>query len=446
MNFYNLCLDFFKDYEEVTAAAFYREIFPNGELQAQGEEHNWKYNAIACEIDKAKPTKRFTIKDDLIKIDELLQSDKFIIVAPISYVGKARTAKNARYLYALAFDLDGVDEIGNLTDLFFQMQNDVLPYPTYVASTGNGLHLYYQFEFPVPLFSNIAEQLGKLKYELTERIWNKYTTSLYKATQHQPIYQGYRMVGGVTKDYAETGHRVKVWRINNHPTTIEELNKFVTDENKVKDIQYKPMLSLEQAKQKYPDWYERRIIKKEKRGKWSVSVNVYEWWYKRIQEEFKEGHRYYCIMTLAVYAQKCGVSQTKLKTDAYALFDLYESKTTREENHFTKDDIRSALKAYKNPDLYTLPINSISHFSGIRIEKNKRNGRKKDVHQKLMTNQLKMLIQLGEVKNGRKSAEPIVFQFLENNPTATVKEFCEETGMSRRVFFKYKKLKLDSLS
>ena len=50
MSFYDVCTEFFKDFEEVSAAAFYRELFPKGELQKRDESHNWKYNAIACEI------------------------------------------------------------------------------------------------------------------------------------------------------------------------------------------------------------------------------------------------------------------------------------------------------------------------------------------------------------------------------------------------------------
>ena len=91
MTFYDVCTEFFSDREEVSAAAFYRELFPKGELQRRDESHNYKYNAIACEV--SDPVKRFTLGDDLEHLDELLQSENFVIMSPISYVGKARTAK-----------------------------------------------------------------------------------------------------------------------------------------------------------------------------------------------------------------------------------------------------------------------------------------------------------------------------------------------------------------
>lgn len=85
-SFYDICTDFFKDREEVSAAAFYRELFPEGELQRRDESHNYKYNAIACEI--STPVRRYTLGNDLEHLDELLQSENFVIMSPISYVGK----------------------------------------------------------------------------------------------------------------------------------------------------------------------------------------------------------------------------------------------------------------------------------------------------------------------------------------------------------------------
>ena len=41
-------------------------------------------------------------------------------MSPISYYGKQRNAKNARYLYAWVFDLDGVD-MPQLRDVLHQM-------------------------------------------------------------------------------------------------------------------------------------------------------------------------------------------------------------------------------------------------------------------------------------------------------------------------------------
>lgn len=442
MSLYDVCTDFFKNYEEVSAADFYRELFPKGELQKRDESHNWKYNAIACEI--SDPVKRFTIGDDLEHLDDLLKSENFVIMSPISYVGKNRTAKNARQLYALTFDLDGIKGVKGLTDLFFQMSNDILPYPTFTVNSGNGLHLYYFLEIPVPLFPSVTMPLEKLKNRLTRQIWNQYVTNFYeeKNVQYEPIWQPFRIVGGITKDFKKTGHRSRAWRTGK-PVSLEQLNRYVPEEYRMPKnaIQYKSEISLEEAKEKYPGWYERRILNHEKKKHWTVKADLYEWWLRRIKNETVVGKRYYCIMCLAIYAKKCGIDFERLKKDAEELREQFDNMTVDEDNHFTKKDVKDALEAYRD-EFCTMPINSIVHFSGIPIEKNKRNGRDQKTHLARARAVQKIDYPNNEWA-GRPSYREAVFKFLDLNPSATVTEFCELTNMSRRVFFKYKSLWLE---
>lgn len=447
MSFYDICTNFFKDKEEVSAAAFYRELFPEGELQRRGESYNHKYNAIACEI--SEPVKRFTLGDDLEHLDELLKSENFVIMSPISYVGKARTAKNARFLYAIVFDLDGIKGVKGLTDLFFQMSNDILPYPTFTVNSGNGLHLYYFLDVPVPLFSSVAVPLGKLKNRLTRQIWNRYVTNFYeeKNVQYEPIWQPFRIVGGITKDFKKTGHRSRAWRTGK-PVSLEELNRYVPEEFQMPKnaIQYKSEMSLEEAKEKYPDWYERRILNHEKKRHWIVKPALYEWWLRQIKVGATVGRRYYCIMCLAVYAKKCGIEFERLERDAYELREQFDRMTVEDDNHFTKKDVAAALEAYRD-EFCTMTINSIIHFSGIPIEKNKRNGRTQSAH--LVRARAMRDINQAEQGtkwrdgNGRKSAQDEVFTFLDKNPKATYHDFCQNTGLKKSVYYKYKPLWLE---
>ena len=62
-------------------------------------------------------------------------------MAPISYFGKRRSGKFARFLYALVFDLDGVG-MPQLRDILHQMNKGILPKATFVVNSGTGLHLY----------------------------------------------------------------------------------------------------------------------------------------------------------------------------------------------------------------------------------------------------------------------------------------------------------------
>ena len=221
------------NYQSISPKEFYRDIFPEGSLQEKGRYKKGKYNAIAVELllDSNKKNKRYIITDDLEIIDELLTHPNFIVMSPINYIGKARNSNNARFLYALAIDLDGITKKQYMVDLFYQMDgngpSNNLPKPTYIVDSGNGLHIYYVFEKPIPCFKNINLKMNVLKNSLTFKIWNGYTTSLSENIQYQSIFQGFRMVGSLTK----SGSITTAYKIG-EKVTVEYLNKFIPWEDK----------------------------------------------------------------------------------------------------------------------------------------------------------------------------------------------------------------------
>ena len=101
--------------EQVEPFEFYREIFPEGSFERQGHYEDNKPNGIAVslpgkggsvsgialEIEGDGKAKRYIITDDLLKLDDLRETD-FTIMSPISYFGGKRSGKMARFLYALA--------------------------------------------------------------------------------------------------------------------------------------------------------------------------------------------------------------------------------------------------------------------------------------------------------------------------------------------------------
>ena len=312
------------------------------------------------------------------------------------------------------------------------MKNEVIPTPTYTVCSGSGLHLYYQLKEPIPCYENIVKQLVNLKNDLTKQIWNKYTTELYKNPQIESLFQGFRMVGGITKDGINrtraftTGTRID----------IEYLNRFVKDENKVKDFEkYKKhsKLSLSQAKEKYPEWYEKRVIQQQPKGHWICKRDLFDWWLSRIKEEAREGHRYYCVMCLSIYAKKSGIDREELERIAFDLVEEFDKLTTTKDNTFTVSDILSALEMY-NDDYIRFPIDSITRLTNIHIEKNKRNGRKQQEHIKYMNMIRKFKIDMGEIslkeKAGRKTKESIVKEWQKENPKGTQYRCKKETQLS----------------
>lgn len=439
-------------FEYVTPMSFYRDVFGDGFLQESGSENygDGKTVAIAVELvagrskKKLRKSKRYTICDDLDQLDELLFKKNFIILSPISYIGKSRSSSNARYLHALAIDVDGISTEKQLKDLLYQLdgngKSDLVPRPTYIVNSGNGLHYYYVFEKPIPLFENTAKELQVYKDRLTRIIWNRYVTDLYEKVQIESLFQGFRLAGGVTK----SGRNTVIFKTG-AKVNIEYLNGFVAKKYQVKHSTYFKELPLAKAKELYPDWYQRRVVEKQPKGHWQTKDKVngedpyalYHWWLRRIREEKTVGHRYFCIMCLAVYAKKTGVDYETLERDAMDLVEVFDSITEDESNHFLEEDVLEALEMY-NDNYYTFPINTIRQISDISIEKNKRNGRKQDAHMRYMSSQREFKLKEGEcTPGGRPTAYKTVLNYLEDHPTATQYQVKKDTGLDKKTVRKW---------
>lgn len=438
-------------YDEIAPVAFYRSIFPEGELEAAGEQAfgvTGKYNCLAVELlpvpeksaTKRADARKYIITDDLEGIKELLKSDNFIIISPISYIGRSRQSVNARFIYALAIDLDGVTEQANLNDLLHQIEIEYLPKPTYLVWSGTGLHLYYQFVEPLPCFKNISSQLAIVKKELTKRIWNKFVSDLADKPQIESLFQGFRMVGGVTKG----GNRTKAFSFGDK-VTVDYLNQFVPEEAQLTEYAYKSKLTLKEAAVKYPEWYDKRIINKQPRGTWTAKKDVYNWWLRELKQKIAVGHRYYGVMVLAVYAKKCGVPRETLEEDAFGLVDFLENLTVEDRNHFTREDVLAALEMF-NDNYITFPIDSISKLTAIEIKKNKRNFRKQALHLKLARSNKAILKEAGEMKpEGRPSKRKEILEWRKRNPEGSIKECVNSLGVSISTAYKYWKEDYDGI-
>ena len=428
---------------EVSAMAVYSDIFDlgSGSIQKENEAPGeYKANPLGYWKNESQESGHFRIMFEDTFEDTLkeLQRADFGLLNGVTYFGRKRDQNHASKLYAMIFDLDDVTDstLNNFLNGAFEV--DAYPIPNYICLSGNNVHLYYVFEEPIPLFPNIKLQLKDLKYALTEKIWNPYTSNA-ETKQKQGIFQPFRVIGGKTKKGAAE-KTVRAFRINNHPFSLKQLCEYVPKEHYIDESKLfkESKISLAEAAKKYPKWYKKVIVEKDRTpDKWDIPGKVngdnpyalYDWWLQKVRKGATFNHRYFCVMCLVIYAVKCSVPYEKVKKDAYDLVPLLNG--IKPDHPFTRSDVDSALECYD--DRYcTFPIKDISVISSIPIEKNRRNGRKQADHIKLM-NYIRDEINGNKdwrSGSGRKSKRDIVIAWRLKHPEGTKAECHKETGMS----------------
>jgi len=432
----------------------------------------WRYNPIIFyrDVNRQGETANFhriLLKNDL-ETQQFIEGRKFAIMSPITYVGHNRTSKNARYLYAFAVDLDGVGR-KQLANVLHQMTPQSAPHDKYsyapkaniIVNSGHGLHLYYILDKPIPLYKENVVLLQKMKTALTNVLWNDGTTTL-KDIQYQGIFQAFRIPYTLTK-FGEEITAFHNWDAEYH--NIREFNENLDNpltDDEIKQLEgYKTLnlgVTIDEAQRKWPEWYEKVIVMGNKKPKkWHIKRDLYDWWLRRLRnrnEKIIPGHRYFCLLTLVIYAVKCDIDEEELAQDAYSLLDRMEGLTIEETNHFTEEDIKDALRAYK--EFYcTFPRNSIEYLTGLRMPTNRRNYNSRKDHLEIARSiqQTKRKIKGQKAwyleTHGRpkedvtnsKAAEKIIKWILKNDTDGTKKpnisKCARETGLDRKTVRKW---------
>ena len=438
---YQDCYEYLSaQFEEVGGYEFYAELFPDiessGELHTDFSHPNAVY--LYRDEEKKRERRRIMLKDTWEQdYMEYVEENPLTLCSGLVYRGRSNKLEHAPRMNALIFDLDGVG-LGELRNLFLRFGGDPeklrrLPMPTFLVLSGTGLHVYYVFREPVDLFPNIKVQLKSLKYDLTFRMWEYKGTSKLKEIQYQSINQCFRMVGSINDKH---GTRLVAFRTGER-VTLDYLNDYAKSENRV-DVNkpFRPSkMTRAQAKEAYPEWYERVVVNRQKgRKKWDIAGKVhgsdpyalYHWWLRQIGR-VEGGHRYFFLMCLAIYAYKCGVPKKQLRQDMKKAFT--ELQKVKHENVLTEDDIRSALEAY-DKEYYNFTISDIEALTNVRIDRNKRNGRKQELHLRLARGQLAILKDAGERSQGRPSVQEQVHSWRQQHPDGTKSQCKKETGLS----------------
>ena len=423
-------------------------------------EHPYVYNGIAQAIygkrkrEADQKNKTFVITNKIEQLNEIMQHP-FVIMSPVSYTGKRRTKSNARYLYAIAIDIDRV-EAKHVDNLLYQSDPTrtvplTFPRPQIIVNSGSGIHIYFLLETPHPMFNDVYPILNKIKKELTRRVWNIGTTHEDpKHPQFQGNCQGFRLPGTQTK----TRQKVTAFQsINPAGKPFYKITDLMANgggflSNQEQELLrkgiYNPKrIPLKQARELYPEWYERRIIQGHKSGRWYVKRDLYDWWKRSISEQVSVGHRYFCLMALAVYAAKCNIEEEEFMRDLKSFVEPFDgiSYTKRAEDRFTMDDALDAAAAYR--ECYcTFPLEDLRDITGVEIERNKTRKFKK---QKIHLEEARAVRDVRQRRVGRiwdesgvkKTKLVDIYEWRKNNPEGSKYACAKDLGISKPTVMKW---------
>lgn len=445
--------------DRIDGYSFYRYIFPDNERSGEQNQDFSKPNAIFLyENDIPKANKDYSKRlmlDDTWEEDymELVEQKEHTLCSGMTYRGRRTLQKNEQNMNALIFDLDGVGmkEIKTLLLRFTLSPSTMrsLPMPTFLVVSGGGVHIYYVFDEPIALFPNVRKQLKDLKHDLTYKMWDWGATSQFKKIQYQRIGQPFRMVGSINEKH---GNEIIAYKLNDR-VSIEYLNQYAMEPEHTVNVQkrYASRMTMEEAREKYPEWAEKVESGTYKRGKWDIAGKthgkdpwaLYHWWLRQYKKAIG-GHRYFFMMFCVVYANKCDVPREVVEKD---LWDIYEKlKDVQHENPLEEKDVWSALKIYKK-DMYNYTIDDIKLLTQIPIEKNKRNHRSQKDH-------LKMARYVRDEINGhadtwRANGRPkgsknkeckkkeLILEYAAMHPKDNVTDIARALGVSRPTVYKY---------
>lgn len=448
-------------YDEIAGVDLYEEIFPDNEVTGEIHTDYSHPNAIFLyqPYENSRKLKRRIMLKDTWREDylEFIYDNPMTLCSGLTYRGMTNKLEHAQNMNALIMDIDGVG-FGELLTMLARMKQGPemirsIPVPTYLVLSGSGVHLYYVFNEPVPLFPNIKLQLKSLKNALTFRIWDYKGTSKIKTVQYQSINQGFRMPGSVNSKY---DIQVRAFRIGGK-TSIEELNQYVDENNRV-DLakRFRPSTTTKsEAAIKWQDWYERVVEKGiRKPKKWDIAGKVngkdpyalYHWWLKKAPEA-TGGHRYFYMMNLAIYACKCDVPKEMLVNDINAVFEMLRKiphvNAYGQDDPLEEQDVVVALEAYSK-EYYGFKLEDHIATSGIKVDRNKRNWRPQDQHMKYMSfvrDELNGNKTWNKVGNGRKvgsgTSKDKVLKWRMDHPNGRKIDCERDTGMSRHTILKW---------
>jgi hypothetical protein len=477
--------------------------------RAISSNSEWKYNGVLLEnthkrksVLRTNPRngkkeytekeiwKNYIVLDDLERIDYAVnqfgKSNSEFYIAPISYLGRKRTKLRERWIYACIIEvdhpkseiIDGHREQTGLNQLFHEWTNSSIPYamPSACVCSGSGLHLIYLLDRPYQI-SDINQQRkwDNFRKKFTHRIWNKTVTKA--KIQYENHCQSFRVVGTRTKK----NQLVEAFWLSKKRYSIDELfsqvaydippkwknleeavkvmdeyfaGHYPPDELMKRAKEYMPKIhqserplspKLQEAKEKWPDWYQSRIVEQKppkQPGQWNCHRGLYDWFLREAKQNPYVGSRYNRIHALAEFAVKCNISYDELKKDAYELYEIFRQVDQNEPFHYA--EFIKARDEYFSTLAHKSTRDWIEMHTGVYMNPPaKRNGRKQKDHLTRLNRRRKFEHdEFGDEYGGGRpkgsgSVKDIVLQWRAEHPDGRKIDCIRDTGLGKTSVYKW---------
>lgn len=384
---YTSILKYFGAYE-VSPMEVYGDVFRlgTGFLTCTGEHResrDFNGNPIILGSFDGKIRREMVFEDTFEDQLSKYQQADWAILNGLTYWGRVNDGQHQNKLCALIFDYD-IDKSKQAPTKLYNFlygafsNSKLYPIPNYMVLSSHNIHLYYVLDEPLNLFPVVKTQAKKLKHELARVMMNRYTSNIEKPDA-QGINQGFRVIGGKTKDSEGVAFPVvRAFRLNEQRFSIDHLNQFVPEDARVQTGK-RSKYTIDEVKQLFPEWYKQVIVEgKSTTGRWVVKEDLYKWWLQKAYDEGVPGHRYYCVMALAVFAAKCGIlDRERVLRDAQSLMGKFNDFAGADP--FTESDIKSALECL-DLRFCTFSRDELANYTGISMPANRRNFHKQRDH------------------------------------------------------------------
>lgn len=395
--------------------------------------------------------------DDSLRQLGMCLGQQSCLMAPADYYGRKPLQKTIGRLYAIVIDVD--DMKPQKLEEFFSY--DFFGFkPTYIVQSGTGMHFYYILDYPLPMLFTYRPKIRHFKMALAKYFVNADVSYSHTKPDPQEWDKQFRVVGSKSKVSGRFVNAYKVgdvWKIEdlvhlvNKGRPNEKIGEFDSWELKGKS-------GMTRA-----EWLAKTTqIKKDREEKYGKGTKLcvggrgfYDSWIERIMDDDSLGSRFHRTCILYSDAAFCGISFAEVDEFATTtLYHYYNQPQVAKGNPFLMSDIKSASKFYNSAEQYrSFSLDTIEDMTGIRLPRNKRNGRDRDTHTKKYIPALRSFGDIKDTrfgygddvnrnKDGRPTAEQTVRAYLKEHPDAKKVDVIRGTGLTKPTVYKwYNKIK-----